>query len=61
VADDWTIAHVSIDKSARIHAEISREIVALVQAKEGVEQANPLTAAAPQSSQKTLPPQAQAQ
>jgi hypothetical protein len=62
VADDWTIAHVSIDKSARIHAEISREIVALVQAKEGVEQANPLTAAAPpQSPQKTPPPQAQAQ
>lgn len=61
VSDDWTIAHVSIDKSARIHAEISREIVAAVQAKEGVEQANPLTATAPQSSQKTLPPQAQAQ
>src|SRR5205823_2190620 len=56
VSDDWTIAHVSIDKSARIHAEISREIVAAVQAKEGVEQANPLTATAPQSSQKTLPP-----
>jgi len=61
VSDDWTIAHVSIDKSARIHAEISREIVAAVQAKEGVEQASPLTATAPQSSQKTLPPQAQAQ
>jgi len=61
VADDPTIFHMSIDKSARIHAEISREIVAAVQAKEGVEQANPLTATAPQSSQKTLPPQAQAQ
>jgi hypothetical protein len=62
VGDDWTIAHVSIDKSARIHAEIAREIVAALQtAKDGVEQANPLTATAPQSSQKTLPPQAQAQ
>src|SRR6202011_407665 len=28
VGDDWTIAHVSIDKSSRIHADISREIVA---------------------------------
>jgi hypothetical protein len=62
VGDDWTIAHVSIDKSPRIHAEIAREIVALLQAKEGVEEDNPLTAAAPpQSPQKKLPPQAQAQ
>jgi len=60
VGDDWTIAHVSIDKSARIHAEISREILAALKPKEGVEEANPLTAAAP-SSQKKLPPQAQAQ
>jgi hypothetical protein len=62
VGDDWTIAHVSIDKSARIHGEIAREIVAVVQAKDGVDQANPLTAAAPpQSPPKPLPPQAQAQ
>jgi hypothetical protein len=56
VEDDWTIAHISIDKSSRIHADISRQIVALSQAEE----ANPLTAAAP-SPQKKLPPQAQAQ
>src|SRR5215468_2244654 len=62
VGDDWTIAHVSIDKSARIHAEIAREIVAALQAKDGVEGANPLIATAPpQSPQKQLPPQAQAQ
>src|SRR6184192_3761180 len=62
VGDDWTIAHISIDKSARIHAEISREIAALSQAKEGPQDgsANPLTAAAPQS-QKKFPPQAEAQ
>ena len=62
VADDWTIAHISIDKSSRIHADIAREIAALLQAKakEGVEEANPLTAAAP-SPQKKLAPQAQAQ
>jgi hypothetical protein len=36
--------------------------VAVLQAEEGVEEANPLTAAAPpQSPQKNLPPQAQAQ
>jgi hypothetical protein len=63
VSDDWTIAHVSIDKSARIHAEIAREIAALVQPREPADaSANPLTAAAPpQSPQKKLPPQAQAQ
>jgi hypothetical protein len=64
VADDWTIAHISIDKSSRIHADIAREISALLQAKEkeGGEEGNPLTAAAqPSSSQKKLPPQAQAQ
>jgi hypothetical protein len=60
VGDDWTIAHVSIDKSTKIHADISREIAALLQAKEGVDEANPLTAAAP-SPQKKFPPQAQAQ
>lgn len=42
VADDWTILHISIDKSARIHADIWREIAALSQAKEGAEDvANP--------------------
>jgi hypothetical protein len=63
VGNDWTIAHISIDKSARIHAEIAREIAALSQAKEGPQDgsANPLTAAAPQSPQKKFPPQAQAQ
>jgi hypothetical protein len=62
VGDDWTIAHVSIDKSARIHSEIAREILAALKPKEGVEEASPLTAAAPpQSPQKNLPPQAQAQ
>jgi hypothetical protein len=61
VGDDWTIAHVSIDKSAKIHAEIAREILAALKPKEGVEEASPLTAAAPpQSPQKNLPPQAQA-
>jgi pimeloyl-ACP methyl ester carboxylesterase len=34
VADDPTILHISIDKSARIHAEILREIAALAQAKQ---------------------------
>ena len=29
VSNDWTITHVSIDKSQRIHDEIAREIVAL--------------------------------
>ena len=64
VADDWTIAHISIDKSSRIHADIAREIAALLQAKEkeGAEEGNPLTAAAqPSSPQKKLLPQAQAQ
>jgi hypothetical protein len=63
VGDDWTIAHISIDKSSRIHAEISREIAALSQAKEAPQDgsANPLTAATPLSPQKKFPPQAQAQ
>jgi hypothetical protein len=64
VGDDWTIAHVSIDKSSRIHADIAREIAAVLQAKEkeGAEEGSPLTAAAqPSSPQKKLPPQAQAQ
>ncbi|MFZ0654229.1 MAG: hypothetical protein WAZ97_25645, partial [Pseudolabrys sp.] len=33
VADDPTILHISIDKSARIHSDISREILALSQTK----------------------------
>jgi hypothetical protein len=33
VADDWTILHISIDKSARIHQDILREIDAVVQKK----------------------------
>jgi hypothetical protein len=62
VKDDWTIAHISIDKSTKIHADIAREIAAVLQAKEGVDEANPLTAAAqPPSPQKKFPPQAQAQ
>ena len=62
VGDDWSIAHISIDKSSKIHAEISREIAALSQMKQGPEDAsaNPVTAAAPPS-QKRFPPQAQAQ
>jgi hypothetical protein len=62
VGNDWTIAHISIDKSSRIHAEISREIAALAQSKEAPQDgsANPLTAAAPPP-QKKFPPQAQAQ
>jgi hypothetical protein len=35
VGDDWTISHISIDKSARVQADISREIMALSQAREG--------------------------
>ena len=64
VGDDWTIAHISIDKSTKIHADIAREIAAVLQAKEkeGTEEASPLTAAAqPSSPQKKFPPQAQAQ
>jgi len=33
VANDWTILHVSIDKSAKIHGEVMREIEALSQAR----------------------------
>ncbi|MGC2468337.1 MAG: hypothetical protein WA439_00400, partial [Pseudolabrys sp.] len=33
VADDPTILHISIDKSARIHSDISREILALSRTK----------------------------
>jgi hypothetical protein len=63
VADDRSVLHISIDKSARIHAEISREIVALSQANEGAEgvatSRNPPAAAAqPRSSEKQLPKRA---
>jgi hypothetical protein len=34
VADLWSVSHVNIDKSARIQAEIVREIAALPEAKE---------------------------
>jgi len=64
VGSDWTIAHISIDKSARVHADILREIAALARAKERPEDlsANPLTAAAPpQSSERRFPSEAQAQ
>jgi hypothetical protein len=64
VGDDWSIAHISIDKSTKIHADIAREIAAVLQAKEkeGTEEGSPLTAAAqPSSPQKKFPPQAQAQ
>jgi hypothetical protein len=37
VADDPTIFHMSIDKSARIHSDISREILALSQARMAAE------------------------
>jgi pimeloyl-ACP methyl ester carboxylesterase len=36
VSNDWTITHVSIDKSQRIHDEIVREIDALAHTREGV-------------------------
>jgi hypothetical protein len=36
VSNDWTITHISIDKSPRIHADIAREVVVLSQGKEGV-------------------------
>jgi hypothetical protein len=35
VSNDWTVTHVSIDKSQRIHDEIVREIDALAHTKEG--------------------------
>jgi hypothetical protein len=34
VSGDWSISHISIDKSAKIHADLVREIAALAQAKE---------------------------
>lgn len=39
VADDPTILHISIDKSARIHSDILREILALSEAKAAAEKA----------------------
>jgi hypothetical protein len=56
VGDDLTIFHISIDKSARIHADIAREIAALSQAKERAQDVavsrNPAGAAAPHDPQK---------
>ncbi len=38
VFDDWTTLHITIDKSARIHNDIVREIVALSERKDKVAQ-----------------------
>jgi hypothetical protein len=43
VGEDLSISHINIDKSARVHADILREIVALSQAKDGAEDAVPRT------------------
>jgi len=45
VGGDWTISHITIDKSARFHSDIFREIVALVQTRQGEDVA--LSRAAP--------------
>jgi hypothetical protein len=37
VGGDWSISHISIDKSSRIHAELLREIVTVVEPKDGAE------------------------
>ncbi len=37
VGDAWSVSHINIDKSARIQAEILRQIAALHEAKEGAE------------------------
>ena len=54
VAGDWTITHISIDKSPKIHADIAREIEAVIQANASAQDAgrsNATTAAArPRSS-----------
>ena len=39
VGDDWSITHVNIDKSARVQADIVREVVALSRAKDKAESA----------------------
>ncbi len=46
VGGDWTISHITIDKSARFHSDISREIVALLQARQGEDVAVSRTAPA---------------
>jgi hypothetical protein len=38
VGGDWTISHINIDKSAKLQAEISREITVLSQAKPSPEE-----------------------
>jgi hypothetical protein len=61
VGDDWSISHISIDKSARVQADISREIAVLVQARErtkAVAVARNLPAGGPRSSEKKLPERA---
>jgi hypothetical protein len=60
LADDMTIFHITLDKSARIQADISREIATLTQPNEraqGVADSRQLPAAAanPRSSEKKLP------
>jgi hypothetical protein len=59
VWDDWSISHINIDKSARVHADISREIADLSQAKERAENAAvsrnlPAARARPRSSEKKI-------
>jgi hypothetical protein len=60
VGDDWSILHISIDKSTRVQADILREIVALSAAKKGspdvaVSRNPPAAAAHPQTSEKKPP------
>ena len=60
VGSDWSITHISIDKSARIHADIAREIAALSQAGDvAVSRAPPAGGAHPRASDKKLPERAQ--
>jgi len=62
VADDPTILHISIDKSARIHSDISREILALSQARiaaDATGSRNPSAAGEePRSAERKLPERA---
>ena len=46
VASDLTITHITIDKSAKVRAEIVREIIALVRADDGENSAGPAATAA---------------
>ena len=63
VADDPTIFHMSIDKSARIHSDISREILALSQARMAAENVTgfrnpPAAGKEPRSAERELPERA---